>query len=83
VLPPHAAGRISPAALRAALRPETDLVSIMHASNELGTVQPLAELAAAAHQRGALFRSDGVQAPGRLAVDVAALGVEPVLGQRP
>lgn len=76
VLSPDAAGRISPAALRAALRPETDLVSIMHANNEFGTLQPLAELAAAAHECGALFHSDGVQAPGRMAVDVAALGVD-------
>jgi cysteine desulfurase len=76
VVAPDRDGLISPAALQAAMRPETDLVSIMHANNEFGTVQPLAELAAVAHEFGALFHSDGVQAPGRMAVDVAALGVD-------
>jgi cysteine desulfurase len=76
VVAPDTRGLITPDALRAALRSDTDLVSIMHANNEFGTVQPLAELAAAAHECGALFHSDGVQAPGRMAVDVAALGVD-------
>lgn len=76
VVAPDCHGMISPDALRAAMRPETDLVSIMHANNEFGTVQPLKALAAVAHEFGALFHSDGVQAPGRMAVEVAALGAD-------
>jgi cysteine desulfurase len=76
VVAPNRDGLITPELLRAAMRPETDLVSVMHANNEFGTVQPLAALAAVAHEFGALFHSDGVQAPGRMAVDVAALGVD-------
>jgi len=76
VLKPNADGLITPAALQAALRPETDLVSIMHANNELGTLQPIAELAALAHDAGALFHSDGVQVPGRLHLNLTALGVD-------
>ena len=76
VLAPNADGLITPEALRSALRPETDLVSIMHANNELGCLQPIAELAAAAHQVGALFHSDGVQVPGRLPLNLATLDVD-------
>lgn len=76
VVAPNADGLITPEALRAAMRPETDLVSIMHANNEFGTVQPLAELAAVAHEFGALFHADGVQAPGRMTVNLVELGVD-------
>jgi cysteine desulfurase len=69
-------GRTSPDALREALGDETALVSIMHANNEIGTVNPIAELAAVAHQRGALFHTDAVQSAGKIPVDVAALGVD-------
>ncbi len=64
----HQAKRASmlSAYLRKALRPETVLVSVMHANNELGTVQPIAEIAALAHEAGALMHSDGVQALGKL-----------------
>jgi cysteine desulfurase len=62
--------------VRAALRPETVLISIMHANNELGTVQPVAEVAALAREAGALFHSDGVQSCGKLPVDVQQLGVD-------
>ena len=76
ILSPNADGLITPAALRDALRPDTDLVSIMHANNELGTLQPIAELAAVAHEVAALFHSDGVQIPGRLPLNLFALGVD-------
>lgn len=69
-------GVVDPAGLRRALRPETVLVSVMHTNNELGTVQPLAEIARLAHEAGALVHSDGVQALGKVPVDVAALGVD-------
>jgi cysteine desulfurase len=75
-LPVDAEGYVSPAALVAALRPDTALVSVMHANNEIGTVQPIADLAAAAHAQGALFHTDAVQSAGKIAVDVRALGVD-------
>lgn len=76
VLAVDSSGLVSVEALRAALRPDTVLVSIMHANNETGVVQPIAELAAAAHEAGALFHSDGVQAAGKIGTDVRALGVD-------
>jgi cysteine desulfurase len=69
-------GVVDLAAVRAALRPETVLVSVMHANNELGTIQPVAEIAEAAHAVGALFHSDAVQSAGKLPIDVDALGVD-------
>jgi cysteine desulfurase len=76
LLPVDHTGIVSPDALRAALTDETALVSIMHANNEIGTVQPIAELARLAHERGALFHTDAVQSAGKMAVDVKALGVD-------
>jgi cysteine desulfurase len=69
-------GIVSPEDVRRALRPETVLVSIMHANNELGTLQPIAEIAQIAHQSGAVFHVDGVQALGKVPVDVVALGAD-------
>jgi len=69
-------GIVSPEDIRRALRPETVLVSIMHANNELGTLQPIAEIAQIAHQAGAALHVDGVQALGKVPVDVIALGVD-------
>jgi len=69
-------GLVSPDALRAALRPHTALVSFALANNEIGTVAPIAELAAIAHAAGALVHTDAVQAPGQLSLDVNALGVD-------
>jgi len=69
-------GRVSPSDLAAALRDDTVLVSIMHANNEVGTLQPIAELAALAHARGALFHTDAAQSVGKVPVDVTALGVD-------
>ncbi len=69
-------GLVDPEDVRRALRPETVLVSVMHANNELGTVQPIAEIARVAHAAGACFHSDGVQAFGKIPVDVGALGVD-------
>jgi cysteine desulfurase len=58
------------------MRPETVLVSVMHANNETGTLQPIAEIVRIAHAAGALMHSDGVQAAGKIPVDVEALGVD-------
>lgn len=76
VLPVDAQGLVAPAALRSALRPSTRLVSIMAANNEVGTLQPIQELAAIAHERSALFHCDAVQALGKIPLDVDALGVD-------
>ena len=70
------AASIAPDALAALVTDRTALVSVMHANNEVGTIQPIAELAAIAHARGALFHTDAVQAAGKLPLDVAALGVD-------
>ncbi|MGD8396525.1 MAG: IscS subfamily cysteine desulfurase, partial [Candidatus Eiseniibacteriota bacterium] len=69
-------GRVDPAALEAALTDDTLLVSIMLANNEVGTIQPIAELAAIARAAGVLFHTDAVQAIGKIPVDVEALGVD-------
>ncbi len=71
-----AQGIVSPEALRAALRPDTCLVSVMFANNEIGTLQPIAELSAICRQAGVLFHTDAVQAVGHVPVDLRALGVD-------
>jgi cysteine desulfurase len=62
ILPVDHTGKISPADLEAAIRPDTALISIMAANNEIGTMQPIAEIGAIARRRGVLFHSDAVQA---------------------
>ncbi|HZS52455.1 MAG TPA: cysteine desulfurase family protein [Bryobacterales bacterium] len=69
-------GVVSPDDIRAALKPHTVLVSVMHANNEIGTVQPIQEISAAAHSAGVLMHSDGVQSAGKIPVDVRELGVD-------
>jgi len=69
-------GVVEPSRFEAALRPETRLATIAYANNEIGTVQPIAELARLARRRGVLFHSDAVAAAGWLPMDVAALGVD-------
>jgi cysteine desulfurase len=76
VVPVDGNGTVTPEALAAVLRDETALVSIMYANNEVGTVQPVAELAALARGRGIPFHTDAVQAAGWLPLDVRALGVD-------
>jgi cysteine desulfurase len=71
-----ASGVVNPARLREAISDDTALVSVMHANNEIGTIQPIAELAAIAHERGALMHTDAVQSVGKIAVDARALGVD-------
>jgi len=67
---------VDAAAFAAALRPDTVLASVMLANNETGTLQPVAELAAMACERGVLFHCDAVQALGKVPLDVEALGVD-------
>ncbi len=76
VLAPDASGRLAAQAVAAALGPDTGLVSAMWVNNEVGTVNPLRDIADVAHQAGALVHTDAVQAPGVLAVDVDALDVD-------
>lgn len=76
VLPVDEYGQVSPDDLASACREDTALVSIMYANNEIGTTQPITELAAIAHEHGALFHTDAVQAAGQLPLDVQALGVD-------
>jgi cysteine desulfurase len=71
-----ASGIVVPDTLRAALGDEPAVVSVMHANNEIGTVQPVAQLAAVAREHGALFHTDAVQSVGKIPVDVRALGVD-------
>jgi cysteine desulfurase len=75
-VPVGADGIVDPGDIRRALRPATVLVSVMHANNELGTVQPVAEIAAIAREAGVYVHADGVQALGKIPVDVDALGVD-------
>ncbi len=69
-------GRVDPDEIRKALRQDTVLISVMHANNETGVLQPVEEIAAVAREAGVLLHSDGVQAAGRIPVDVQALGVD-------
>ena len=70
------AGVVEAEDVRQAVRPETALITVMHANNETGAVQPIEAIAEIAHEAGVPLHSDGVQAAGRLAVDVWALGVD-------
>ncbi len=76
VLPIDGAGLVSPADVRAAIRPDTVLVSIMYANNEIGAIQPIAEIGGICRERGVLFHTDAVQAAGALSLDVQALNVD-------
>ncbi len=77
VIAPDPDGRIAPDAVRRAVENGgTSLVSVMHANNEIGTIQPVAEIAAAAHGAGALFHTDAVQTAGHVPIDVRAWGVD-------
>ena len=69
-------GRADPAALEAAIRPDTLLVSVMMANNEVGTIQPVKALASVAHAHGAAMHTDAIQAVGHIAVNVRELGVD-------
>jgi len=69
-------GLVDPADLERVITPDTVLVTVMHANNEVGTIEPIAELAAIAHQNGALMHTDAAQSIGKIPVDVDALGVD-------
>ncbi len=75
-LPVDEYGRVNPAAVAAALEPQTILISIMHANNESGTLQPLAEIGEIAHRHGVLLHSDAAQSVGKISTRVEDLGVD-------
>ena len=76
VVPVDAQCLIDPADVAAVLRPDTALVSIMHANNEVGTIQPIAEIAALAREAGALMHTDAAQSAGKIPVRADDLGVD-------
>src|SRR5262245_2983831 len=73
---PDADGLVNPAALASSIDASTGLVTVIHAQNEIGTLQPVAEAAEAAHRHGALVHADAAQSVGKVPVDVEALGVD-------
>ena len=75
-LPVDEYGFVTPEQLDAAIRPDTTLVSIMTANNEIGTIEPIAELAAVCKKHGVLFHTDAVQAIGSVKIDVKAMGID-------
>ena len=76
LLPVHENGVVNADEVAAAIRPDTALVTIMFVNNEIGTIQPIAEIAAVCREKGVLFHTDAVQAVGHIPVDVKALGVD-------
>ena len=76
LLPVHENGIVRPAELEAAIRPDTCLVTVMFANNEIGTIQPIRELGAICGAKGVLFHTDAVQAMGHLPIDVTADNID-------
>src|SRR5918999_2582284 len=76
LVPVAQTGIVSPDRVRDLLADDTSLVSVMHANNEIGTIQPIGEIARLAHERGALMHTDAVQSVGKVPVDVRSLGVD-------
>ena len=76
IVPVDRYGRVDPAEVEAAIAEHTTLVSIMYANNEIGTIQPIAEIGAICRRRGVLFHTDAIQAGGYLPLDVDNLGVD-------
>lgn len=75
-LPVDAAGRVSPAAVEDAITSSTILISVMHANNEIGTIQPIAEIGKIARNAGILFHTDAAQSAGKIPVETSALPVD-------
>jgi len=76
LLPVDATGRIDPDDLRVAITPRTILVSVMHANNEVGTIQPIEACARIAKEHGTLFHTDAAQSAGKIPTDINKLGVD-------
>ncbi|MBO4341500.1 MAG: cysteine desulfurase [Clostridia bacterium] len=76
LLPVHENGIIRPEELEAAIREDTCLVTVMTANNEIGTIQPIAEIGRICRDRGVLFHTDAVQAVGHIPIDVKAMNID-------
>ena len=76
VLPVDGYGMVAPDDVRRAIRPDTILVTIMHANSEVGTIQPVGEIGRITHERGVVFHVDGVQTFGKLPLDLEALNID-------
>ena len=76
ILPVDGEGRVDPEAVKNAIRPDTALVTIMMANNEIGTLEPVKEIAAICHEKGVLFHTDAVQAVGHIPVNVNEIGCD-------
>ena len=76
LLPVHSDGFVRVDELEAAIRPDTALVTIMYANNEIGTVQPIAEIGRVCREKGVLFHTDAVQAAGHIKIDVKAENID-------
>ena len=76
ILPPEPDGRLHPDRLRAAFQPETILVSVMYANNEIGAIQPVAAVGSMCRERGVLFHCDAAQAFGKIPIDVGSDAID-------
>lgn len=76
LLPVHSDGFVRTEELKAALRDDTALVTVMFANNEIGTIQPIAEIGAVCREKGVLFHTDAVQAAGHIKIDVKAMNID-------
>lgn len=76
LLPVDGYGRVDPDAVRKAIRPDTALVTVMMANNEIGTLEPVREIASICHENGVLFHTDAVQAVGHIPVNVKEIGCD-------
>ena len=81
-VPVDGRGQVDPSDIRRALRPDTRLISVMHANNELGTIQPIQEIARVAQEAGVAFHSDGVQAAGKIALDLTGVSLYSITGHK-
>ena len=76
LLPVHENGIVLPEEVAGAIRPDTCLVTIMYANNEIGTIQPIGEIGRICHERGVLFHTDAVQAAGHIKINVKEQGID-------
>ena len=76
LLPVGTDGLLDPAAVKDAIRDDTALVSVMHVNNEIGVIQPMAEIGAICRERGVYLHSDAAQAAGKTSIDVAAMNID-------
>lgn len=75
-IPVDTFGTVNPGDVENAVRPDTVLITIMHANNEVGTIQPIKEIATIAHQKKIVFHTDAAQSVGKIDTDVAMLGID-------